>query len=619
MIQPGRALFTATILIAFIAVCTSFSGMAQEHAGPLFYNGAQHSATVRQASKTTAATLPFFDDFTGYDVYPDANNWTDNQVYINNTMCINPVSRGVATFDALNERGLPWFPYTNFSFKPCDSLTSRPFDFSSYTPGDSIYLSFFYQPKGYGYFPLPADSFRLMMRIRYGDWVTVWRTTGTGLQPFQQVMVPITDTLYFYNGFQFRFVNIAALNFSDAIYNLDYVRMDAHRNMYDTAVNDIAISKNPGYLLNDYTSMPYRQFYPFAAAERAPSIIDSVHNNTGVVQNITYGFTAMDEGTGTLLQSTITNTATLNPWATQAITNNSYTTTVPPAGIYDKVVYRHTHYLEQTTATGPTNNDTIVKEQVFDNYLAYDDGSAEQSYYLSLLPTLPGKLAIEYHLNTPDTLKGLSVYFGRQAPPAVLKTFDIYIYKTLEGIDGASDNVLYVQRSCDPGYVDTINHFWNYRFDSPLPMTAGTFYAGIFLPAESGDDSLYFGLDLNRIGGNHAYYNVLDSWTPSLIHGAIMIRPLLGQNVQPSMVDNLLASSNGWALYPNPATNTATVSCSQPGIFQYSITDATGALKATGTGIKTAEVTISNFANGLYFVSLSAEGMPSTTLKLIKQ
>jgi hypothetical protein len=191
--------------------------------------------------KKTTLSLPFFDDFTGYDVYPDPNRWVDKQVYINNTMCINPVSRGVATFDALNEKGLPWDPYINVTPRRADSLTCQPIDLSTYTPGDSLYLSFFYQPQGYGFRPLRADSLLLMVRVKYGDWVTIWKAAGAATTAFRQVMVPITDTLLFYSAFQFRFVNIASLNYADAIWNVDYVRMGANRSMADTAINDIAI------------------------------------------------------------------------------------------------------------------------------------------------------------------------------------------------------------------------------------------------------------------------------------------------------------------------------------------------------------------------------------------
>ncbi len=597
------------------------SGGAQEHKGPLVCNPAllRHNAPAQPVQKKTSIALPFFEDFTSYELYPDHSRWVENQVYINNTMCVSPISRGVATFDALNEKGLPWNPYANLGFNFADSLTSQPIDLSSFTPADSLYISFFYQPQGNGFYPLTADSFYLFLRDRYGNYVKTWKTPGTTVRPFTQVMIPITDTLYFYNNFQFRFVNIAALNYSDAIWNLDYVRFDAHRNMNDTLVNDIAYSSDPTFMLNDYTSMPYRQFYVYPAGERASHYTDSIHNNTNT-QPITYNFSATDIGSGTVLQALSTNTTTLPGYSIEQLSNNAYTTTVTPSSPHQKVVFENKFYIESTSGTGTKDNDTIVKKQVFDNYLAYDDGTAEQSYYITLLPTLPGKISIEYHLNTPDTMQGMAIYFGRQVPSSAYKTFDIQIYSSLAGINGASiDNLLYQQYNCDPGYADTINHFWIYKFDTPLPLPTGTFYAGVFMPAESGDDSLYFGLDINRLGGNHAYYNVLSAWSPSSIQGAIMMRPLLGQGIVSSHVNETIAPvKSAWGISPNPARDELTFYFPGDEVARYRLTNVQGQVLMAGNVASNNTISISTLPAGMYFVNITIDGVTAAPQKLIK-
>lgn len=602
-----------------LALCVK----AQEHTGPLGVNRelACHPAPLKTAKKTTTTlSLPFFDDFTGYGLYPDSSRWIDHQVYINNTMCVSPISRGVATFDALNEYGTPWDPGDNANFRFADSLTSQPIDLSSYTPADSLYLSFFYQPQGLGFYPLPADTFFVFGRIRYGDWVPLWKLPGASLQPFKQVMVPITDTLLFYNAFQFRFVNIAALNYSDAIWNLDYVRLDAHRNMYDTAINDIAYTSDPSFLLNDYTSIPYRQFLANPSGERAPVYRDSVRNNYPVPQTVTYSFNATDQGTGTVLQTTVTNNTLLPASSIQELTNNAYTTTVPLSTDYEKVVFENKYYIESSTATGPPANDTIIRQQVFDNYLAYDDGTAEQSYYLSLFPSLPGMISVEYHLNQPDTLKGMAIYFGRMAPSSAYKAFTIEIYSSLAGINGAvTDNLLYSQYPCYPGYGDSINEFWVYKLDNPIPLPAGTFYAGVQMPADGNSDSLYFGFDRNRIGSNHAYYNVLSVWNPSLLHGAIMMRPLLGQNVQPSGIrETVTPVTESWQLAPNPAADHFRINLPGDAAATYQVTNVQGQTVLNGTTTDGTDIDIAQLTPGMYFVSITYNGVTGVPKKLIK-
>ncbi len=594
----------------------------QEHKGPLAWNPALFGQPppVRAAQKTTALSLPFFEDFTDYSIYPNPGQWMEHQVYINNTMCVNPISRGVATFDALNEKGLPWDPTNNSNFGYADSLTSRPIDLSTHTPGDSLYLSFFYQPQGNGFFPVIADTLFVFMKIKYGDWFPVWKMPGSRLQPFKQAMVPITDTLYFHGDFQFRFVNIAALNWSDAIWNVDYVRLGASRNLYDTAVNDVAFGSDPGFILNDYASMPYRQFMANAAGERAGFVTDSIRNNTFSSQPLSHSFTATAPSSGALLQAPVTKNVTVATVTTLGITDSVYTATVPMPGIHDKVVFENKFYIAQTAATGPVANDTIVKPQVFDNDLAYDDGTAEQSYYLTLYPSLPGKIEIEHHVNVADTLRGMAIYFGRQVPAASYKYFDIEVYTALAGVNGAAaDRNIYRQLSCTPGYIDTINHFWIYKFDNPVPVQPGTFYTGIFLPAASGDDSIYFGLDMNRVGSNHAYYSVANAWNPSLIHGAIMMRPLLGKEVTSSGIPAAtLAPAVKWNVAPVPASDY--LHCYFPGddVADYFITDIAGRNIGKGAVQPGKQIDLSGLQPGLYFINIEVNGAAGTPQKFIK-
>jgi hypothetical protein len=51
----------------------------------------------------------------------------------------------------------------------------------------------------------------------------------------------------------------------------------------------------------------------------------------------------------------------------------------------------------------------------FNNYFAYDDGSAEGGYGLDYgsLPAGPGYAAIKFSSFKPDTLRGISIFFNR--------------------------------------------------------------------------------------------------------------------------------------------------------------------------------------------------------------
>src|SRR6218665_2623133 len=93
-------------ILLLVSVVIAVRAGAQEMVLPLQQNAVLKARSGEQqhstAQKPTLLSLPFFEDFTDYDPYPNPERWSDRYVYINNTMGRNPVSRGVATFDALN-------------------------------------------------------------------------------------------------------------------------------------------------------------------------------------------------------------------------------------------------------------------------------------------------------------------------------------------------------------------------------------------------------------------------------------------------------------------------------------------------------------------------------------
>lgn len=606
-------------LIVFLVPACSLYAQEKEVLAPLDHNMLQlqpRTRTLNIPKKTTAISLPFFEDFTGYSIYPDADKWIGHTVYINNTMCSQPISRGVATFDGLNAQAGPYDSLNMTALVYADSLTSQPLAMAAHTPADSIYLSFFYQPQGFGFAPEESDSLMLYFRKKNNAWTKVWGKEGGEIAAFTQVMIPVTDTSYFHDGFQFRFVNKASLNLNDDVWNLDYIRMAAGRNRYDTAVNDVAASSDPSFLLNDLTSMPYRQFTANAGNELAAQHAFAVRNNYDVNKATTYGYTARESETNTPLSGGSTGSGNIAAFTEQYFQFPVYTTGFAPGGMYDKVVFEQQYYVT-TTGTESKTNDTIVKEQVFDNYLAYDDGTAEKSYFLKQFATLPAKLAIEFHLNEPDTVRGIAIYFGRQVPLAFNKFFSAEVYKDI-AVNGGTDNLVYEEDLLFPGYVDTINHFWVYRFTDPVVLPAGTFFLGAQQGANSGADSLYYGLDANRVGGNHLYINVNNFWEPSQVTGAVMIRPVLGQRIVGTKAEEMPAPALQWTVSPNPAKDHIHIQLSSAAKHpEYQIMDMQGRIVMQGD-VSHAGVDVSALAPAMYLVRIIDNNQASIPKKIVK-
>jgi len=609
-----RKFITTSVLCCLLYL----SGYAQEMVLPLLYNPHQNSLQAPVKFKTTTLSLPFFEDFAQNSPIPDNSRWIDRSVYINNTMAVNPVSRGVATFDALDYRGLPYDSTNPFLLLYADSLTSQPIDLSVYSPADSIYLSFFYQPQGRGFAPETQDSLMLYLKDTADAWIKVWAKEGTSIDSFRQVMIPITDPAFFHGAFQFRFVNIASINLNDDIWNLDYIRLAANRNMYDTAVNDVSTLNQPTSLLNDYTSMPYRQFMANVSGEQSAQHSFTVRNYDGVQRSVVYGYTAREQASNTFLSSSPVSNDNLDPYSYKSYSFGNYSPGFTAPSPYARVVFENKYFVSDPGGTDPKANDTIIYEQVFDNYLAYDDGTAEKSYFLKQGNTLPAKTAIEFHLNQPDTLRGVAIYFGRQVPLALLKFFDIAVYKHIT-VGSFFDTAIYLQSLNFPGYVDTINHFWVYRFDTAVALPAGTFFLGTIQPAQSGSDSLYFGLDLNRQGGNHLYVNDAGTWQPSIVQGALMIRPLLGQPVIGTNVDEPASNKTlTWNVFPNPAENQMTVTVEGHTSAEFELLDMQGRTLQRSGFVSHRALDISALSPGIYFVRIFADGQVSPPRKIVK-
>lgn len=599
--------------------------MAQEYVAPINYNPhvQPYAGKPLRTAKTTTLSLPFFEDFTNYDVIPDTSKWEDRQVYVNNTMCYQPISRGVATFDGLSQYGVPYDTFTTTTLRYADSLTSKPIDLSLNLPGDSIYLSFFYQPQGNGFAPAMQDSLMLFFRVKgsAGNWTKVWAEADSALKPFTQVMIPVSDTNFLYASFQFRFVNKVAIGPSDNVWNLDYIRMSTGRNINDTLVNDVAFTQTPTFLLNDYDYMPYRQYLASPAAERATTLQSSVHNNYSTTKNISgFGYTAQELVSGTALSSGTSPSNSVVSAGDLPVNFPAYSATTPIAGTYDKVIFQNKFYLQSLGLSDNKTNDTIVGNQVFDNYLAYDDGTAEMSYFLNLFATLPGKIAVEHHLNQPDTLRGMAIYFGRQVPLARYKYFSIVVYQNI-AYAGGRDSIIYQMDNLIPGYADTVNNFFIYKFDKPVPLPAGTFYLGTIQPALSGSDSLYIGLDRNRVGGNHAYFNVLNVWQSSLVSGALMMRPLLGQPVIGTSIKETSLPKSSFDLYPNPASKTVQLQLTQNDpTAKYQVCDLQGRILQTEPIESTlTSINIEPLPAGIYIVKILSGAWNYSVQKFVKQ
>lgn len=612
-------------LALLLIVCTSTANVnAQEFEAALPDNALlehyQRSSSHLQAR--TELTMPFFEDFTDTGYYPLMAHWQDSMVYINQSMGLRNRSFGVATFDAIDAQGLP-YASDIFQNVPADSLTSQYFDLSAYDPSDSIYLSFLFQGRGNGFAPAAGDSLMLYFQRSNGAWVKVWDRPGASMEVFETAMVPVRDTMFFHSDFRFRWVNKATFNIGNSHWHLDYIKMDADRNFQDTVGNDVAFSYwgNANFdrsLTGEYASMPYAHFNADRDRHLSQNIGLSLWNSWYVTKEFSVTLSIKNAGTGASYNAPQQSTFALYNDAQNLdipITDNA--SVLSTSDNMPLIVDMKAYISEPLAGDHSTINDTIRHRQVFDNYFAYDDGTAESAFFMSSFEGAPSYVAQEYALTVDDTLRGVDIYFPRQLPDAGHKLFFLQVYKRIDAVGGV-DEMVYQQTDLYPEYQKRVNGFVRYRFDNAVPMPAGSFYVALMFPAGGMSDTLYIGLDKNKQGANYRYFKVAEHWQPSLIGGALMLRPLVGGPL-PLSSSEVPSEQLILSLYPNPVQDQLEIAWTTPPTgARYRIIDILGRTIRTGSLQGGNKIDCAALQDGPYFLTLWTDEGITTTKKFYK-
>lgn len=529
---------------------------AQEYLEPLPGNASLRYATesFTKASFKTPLPLPFVDDFSYNSIYPDPVLWADNQVFINSNFPIMPPSVGVATFDGLNPDGQPWRTGNPNAFGSSDTLTSQMIAMAGLGAGDSVYLSFFIQPQGLGNPPESRDSLVLEFRVNDSTWRRMWSRSPVGLKvdSFYQVFVQVADPVFFTDEFQFRYRNYASLTGNVDHWHLDYVVLDKNRTISDSLLNDVAFYRNGRSLLKRYYSMPLEQIRGFETDELADSIYAASTNHFNVVKNTTFRFDARDECSGNILKSDFFQTINFPAFTDTVLLEENYKTEL--ANLFagtpcDSLVVTTRYFLNNSPPDPSTNfNDTVAHRQLFHNYFAYDDGSAEVAYRIE---GNFAKVALRYVLNKPDTLRGIQVHWAHVDKDISGDLVNLIIWKRLDQPSGQADEEIFRRDLELPRYMDELNGFFTYVLDTPLAVS-DTIFIGF---QQVGSDNFRFGFDRNQNASQHLFFHTSGTWKTSSLPGAVMMRPVVGSPI-PFQVGIPEMAPEALEVYPNPATHT---------------------------------------------------------------
>lgn len=621
-----------SLVLLFFFQVINIALFSQEVLNDLFVNPELVNKEISSSSlKSINAIieLPFFDDFSDISQYPSENFWQDKNVFINATYPIGPPSIGVATFDAVDANG---YVYESMSENPsqADTLTSNLINLSSANQ-DSTWLSFYYQPQGYGNAPEFNDSLILQF-ISNGIVYPIWFANGSEYSSFKNDTLGIEDdrpdTLefklvhikldnpdFFTNSFQFQFINyasIAGLSNSSGrtnkdFWSIDYVYLNDNRHSGDTIFNDIAMVTPSTLFMTNYSSFPWSHFKQVLLQELS-DIYFHIRNNDSKSRTMNEFVIYVEDLKTGALSDYYLGRKTLSPYYNNSNLSSSFSSWPIEWYEADSAQFRISGEFYTGLADFAGNNYTsrIVD---FKNYYSYDDGTAEKVYGVD---SDGAKVGYKYTIHKADTLRAVEMYFSRNKEDyATVQSFTLCVWGDYNGEPGS---VILKEYGKKPEFSDNLNEFVSIALDSALYLE-GTFYIGW----EQTDDLLMnVGYDANTNRPNKLFYNVNSQWYGSDNKGSLMMRPVFSQNKLGSSITDKKKAEQ-LIIAPNPSNGYISIigdnnlSQGRIQIFNY-----LGKIVYDRNIDSTETIDVNNLINGMYIVIYNPEkGKPQSTRLII--
>ena len=554
---------------------------------------------------------PFYQDSVRQFFMPVSDStllWIDNYVYHNYRFGDHPRTLGVMTFDGLDEYGYPYAIGTTSSGY-ADALTSKPINLSGMTPADSIYISFIYQPQGFGDEPESTDSLLLEFYDSANEqWNTIWADTGRSVQPFGIVHLPMLDNVYFTDAFQFRFRNYGGLSGSLDHFQLDmvYLREATPPAFMDTIFKDFSFVYPVNSLLNEYTSVPWDHYKESTDNKMNETMEVVVYNGSSGPENyqdgaIDISYAGVSEGNFILQGFTLAeqqiNYAALDFATSYHNLKSGYEFPRDLTGDYEEFDVR-----VNASAQYPNYepNDSTAFTQGFYNFYSYDDGSAEAAFG----PTgVQARLAIHFEAYQPDSIIGLNMCFVPSVNDVSDKLFLLTVWDDQNGEPG---DVLYeddVFNPRNPIYSEGKNQYLSYYFIDTMKIPVGnSFFIGW---RQLDAERLNLGFDRNIDQSDEIFFSVNGgvSWLVSPFSGSPMVRPIFSTEMDASL--GLFESQTKpveITLFPNPAGELVYISSSLGSLSSEKLL-----LDAAGRELmRTAQDSfdLSKLGSGVYFISV---------------
>ncbi|MCU0417242.1 MAG: T9SS type A sorting domain-containing protein [Cytophagaceae bacterium] len=524
----------------------------------LFLDAALTQVATTQTIPVNMCTLRKL-PYSGTVSYPDTLRFVYNSggVFVNETMSNFPVSIGVATFDGLNELGVP---YSNQTFLNgyADNLTSLPINLETIQPSDSLYFSFYWQSFSFGESPEATDSLIVEFKDNTNKWNRVVRISGAiaTADSFYLAAVAIKDIRYLHKGFQFRFRNYGRLSGRFDIWNVDYIVLDTGRTLTTLATRDVSIVQHSRSFLKAGTAMPHLHFRALNSTQQANLVQDNYSFTVRNLQTLIPRRNELKIRTNTnVFIDTITSIAgdidasryTIPLITTKKLADTLLANISPTLPFVVKMDYFLGNgdgaFVSPFGRIDYTCNNFSVAETYFTDYYAYDDGTAEMSFRSNENGI---RLGNEFTIMATDTLSHVDIAFNRNNGP------DLTGIRLFITIWNAANMEVYSEL-LPIQYSSTLNGFTRYKLSAIVRLTPGVYTIGY---RQNTNEAVHIGYDRNNNFSNKIKINSNGTWfyysPPGDLTGALMIRPIFIKNTQ--LVTNTPQPSKEMRsmVYPNP-------------------------------------------------------------------
>lgn len=411
---------------------------------------------------------------------------------------------------------------------------------------------------------IPCDS----VFVYDSDWKHVWGVRGDTLENFladndvyfKRVMIPIVDTNWLKDDFQFRFYNwgsLAAINSWQSNtdhWHVDKVYLNAGRTIDDIYTDEVRFVEPGQSFIKEFTSLPMWQ-YEFEMMK--DSIDIHVNNNSSAELNTNYSYAVSDNEGINYPNFTFETSGLIIPYAEKTISDFTPFAKAPVELAYVNInanEYTIEHIV--SAENDSTITDTLVYKQKFNNYFAYDDGTAERSYGASATGT---KIVVKFKISLLDTLRGVDIFFNRTQNNNNDRLFHIGVWNDNLGEPGQQ---VYLQENEKPQF-NGLNEFYTHAIPPDTIVKLGqdgTYYIGII---QTTNDNLNIGFDRNTNSRSKTLYSTDGTWIQSPFDGSLMIRPVVGNAILESEPEEKKAPAN-ITIFPNPINDEKYVNIELP-------------------------------------------------------